>query len=156
MNKKRFSALTKKYLAGKATNEEKQYLEAYYEELQTGKSIESVLTDKQIADLETEMFNHIKTRVNEPAVRKLQPYQRYRTYAAIAASLLILISATLFIRNQSANADINVTTYAKADNVLKLKLSDGTIVWLNSKSNLTYPNDFNHKKLRELKLKSKD
>jgi len=152
MDKNKFSDLVKKYLAGTATIVEKRYLEAYYEEFHSGKPIETVLSEAQIDSLEAEMFVNIKHQLNEPVVKQLRSYKQYRNYAAIAASLLILISAGLFLRYNMTNNEINETTYAKAGNILKLKLSDGTIVWLNSKSKLTYPQSFKNKSLREIYL----
>jgi transmembrane sensor len=152
MDKKNFSDLVKKYLTGEATIAEKRYLEAYYEELHTGKPIESILSEAQINALEDEMFRDIKYKLNDPPVKQLHNYKQYRNFAAVAASLLILISVGLFVRYQAKNNELYETTYAKAGNILKLKLSDGTIVWLNSKSKLTYPVSFSDKKLREIYL----
>ena len=152
MDREKFSELVNKYLEGRATWEEKRFLEAYYEELETGKSIESLLNEEQISVLGAEMFNKIgqETKLNQ--VKRIPVYKKYIVYAAIAASLLIFISVGIFVKNKDGNLTENQTVYSKAGNVIKLQLSDGTLVWLNAGSKLSFPSSFKGKKRREIFL----
>jgi transmembrane sensor len=150
MDKETFSALVKKYLEGNATYEEKQFLESYYEELSSGRTIENILTETEIDELGKVMYGNILSEIHDPKVKRITFYQQYRQYIAIAASVIILISAAMvfFMRPE----DKSMITYAKPGNILKFELSDGTVIWLNSKSKLTYPESFKDKKLREVYL----
>ena len=152
MDREKFSELVNKYLEGRATSEEKRFLEAYYEELETGRSIESLLDEEQIRVLGAEIFNNIgqETKLNQ--VKRIPLYKKYTTYVAIAASLLIFISVGIFIKNNGGNLAENQTVYSKAGNVIKLQLNDGTLVWLNAGSKLSFPTSFKGKKRREIFL----
>jgi ferric-dicitrate binding protein FerR (iron transport regulator) len=152
MDKEKFSELVDKYLEGAATREEKYFLETYYEELQTGKTIENLLSEEQINSLETEMFNKIEQATQVGKVKKISAYKKYSAYAAIAASVLIAVSVGYFIKYKNGNLTENQTVYSKAGNVIKLQLSDGTMVWLNAGSKLSFPSSFKERKLREIYL----
>ena len=153
MDKRKFSAIVNKYLRGNATFEEKRFLEAYYEELHTGEQIENIFNDKQIDSFGVEMLNAIKkARLKAKApVKPISYFRQYRVYA-VAASLFILISIVLFIRYRHSSASDNQVVYSKSGNVIRLELSDGTIVWLNAKSKLSFPKSFNNKINREVNL----
>lgn len=151
MDKEQFSALVQKYLEGNATNEEKQFLEAYYEEMDSERTIENILTQKEIDELEDALYGQILSTIKEPKVKPIGINRSYRKYAAIAASLIVLISAALYLYFRTPG-DSSMIAYAQTGNIVKFELSDGTRIWLNSKSKLTYPSSFKNKKLREVYL----
>lgn len=89
---------------------------------------------------------------------KLQTIKRRRKIGSLlkyAAISLLLISSTFFITrelstNSTSIADFN-TLYVPAGQRAQLTLSDGTKVWLNAQSSLTYPSRFTDKQ-REVSL----
>lgn len=90
-------------------------------------------------------------------LRRIQSEKRKKRYIAIAkyaAMMTIAILSTLFVysflsHKEQASA-IN-TLYVPAGQRARLSLEDGTVVWLNAQSTLTYPAQFSGKK-REVTL----
>ena len=76
---------------------------------------------------------------------------------SVAASILILISLGIYFYNSDKKGGIfhrepaYITVAADTGQVKKVKFIDGTIVWLNSCSSISYTNDYGTKK-REVKL----
>lgn len=72
----------------------------------------------------------------------------------VAAGFALLIMAGVWAAYHgfsSVPRDMNVVT-TKAGSKTKLALPDGTLVWLNAGSKLTYPNDFKHAAVRTVEL----
>jgi ferric-dicitrate binding protein FerR (iron transport regulator) len=156
IDKEKFAALVKKYLEGKATAEEKEFLDAYYDEFHTGRSVGSVLNESQIRDLEVTMFNNIQARVRCSQEKQMGTWKRYKRRLAVAASLLVLVLCGFLWRHLSTRPgkgeDTLEISYVPAGSVKKLLLSDGTVVWLNARSTLRYPDTFGGKQQREVYL----
>lgn len=93
----------------------------------------------------------------EQFLRMMRLRQREKTYIALAkyaAAVVIAVISTLFIHSFFSNKDQTTaknTLYVPAGQRAKLTLEDGTTVWLNAQSTLTYPAHFSDKK-REVTL----
>ncbi|MEC5145332.1 FecR domain-containing protein [Chitinophaga sp. 212800010-3] len=156
IDKEKFAELVKRYLEGKATAEEKEFLDAYYDEFHSGRSVGSVLNESQIRDLEATMFNNIQVGMQRSQKKRIGTWRRYKRQLAVAASLLVLVLCGFLWRHLSSGLGKDENTleisYAPAGSVKKLLLSDGTEVWLNAKSTLRYPDTFEGKQRREIYL----
>lgn len=76
------------------------------------------------------------------AVRR-RPWRRYAGWAAAAA--VLAISATWYFRSQTAGPGMVASSsevFVKYGNKTRVQLPDGTTVWLNAGSKLTYGRDF--------------
>jgi len=168
MNKKELIALVRKYLNGKATPEERSFVEAYYRNMDGNRSIDSVLTTMQIQQMEEEIFGNINQRIGRthavdapfdgsaaPASTPAVP-GRIRTlgrYAAIAAVITaITVAAWLLFQRHANNGSDLTTIYSKPGKVSKIMLADGTLVWLNADSKLQFSRAFGHTGSREIYL----
>lgn len=94
--------------------------------------------------------NDILTNIYQQIVVEKPKQNKYRLWQwnkiAVAASLLLLTSYLLYEKVAFKAQTFAVVTDKGQKN--QIELPDGTIVWLNSNSKLTYSSDFNNKNRR--------
>jgi transmembrane sensor len=162
IDKEKFAELAKKYLDGTATSAEREFLEALYARMDTGKPIEAVLGELQAQQLKTDMFDNIQGATNRPEVisinRNTTPVihrrRMFLRYGAVAASLIAVSLLWILLRDQSAAVSGNglKTVYVQTGGLKKLQLADGSSVWLNAKSKLSYASKFGENGQRDVYL----
>jgi ferric-dicitrate binding protein FerR (iron transport regulator) len=88
---------------------------------------------------------------NQPIVTKnrFPNWRPILQWAAIFILLVVSVSAYFYLSQKSDNQVITKTRFGETR---KIELSDGTIVYLNANTSLTYSNQFNEKKAREVWL----
>ena len=93
-----------------------------------------------------------ETKQSHAIIRRNFPYMKFTRYAA---SLLILVAFSVFALLQLYKPADSVTMYTTIEAPIgsrsKIELPDGSKVWLNAGSSITYANDFNINS-RSLKL----
>lgn len=131
--------IVQKYLAGKSTPEEEEFLREYYQYFENRDIVLSKLTDDERQRLGAEMETALLQRIAHPHDGKIR---KIITRIAVAASLIIFIaSATYFIlRPGSRQTQFKVQKVPDNDvlpggNNAVLTLSDGTSIILNSAKN---------------------
>lgn len=139
------------YLAGNATEEEKQILERFFTDHRT-----EVVKE----DLLTEEFAFLENRLKADIKRRISPRKRTRhswTWA-VAASVSFLVVAGFFYvfsgRSTTTTAQQQVVLLTRATTKgqkLTIRLPDGSVVKLNSNSSLSFPERFDGRK-REVAL----
>jgi len=140
------ASLVKRYIANQATEDE---LEVFFYMLKEGK-----LDHELNQHLDWEMIGQLKS-MDEPVF--WLPKKKYQWDWKIAASVLIVIGAgMLAFLNRSSfpwnSAEKQYSYICTGRNeVKKIKLSDGSRVWLNASSKLKYPQQF-EEGIRELFL----
>jgi transmembrane sensor len=145
MNKQKFRKLLDKYLSGKISPEEEQLLFDWYDTFNN----DSFVPDEELSTEEQEeLFSDIRSRINvgddSSKVRNLSFIFK------VAASIILMVSVLgawyiISKRNNSA-ADGGQTIVITAKGQRKsFTLPDGTTVWLNSDSRLSYPIQFDKK-----------
>ncbi len=138
--------IIKKYLDNQCSEGEQVLVEAWY------KSFEN--NPDGINDLLDDEREELIQRVRQNIDRKIKPIQIYSPqrwvwYASgIAAMLLIFISLSFYFNPKSNNniarikSDIPLSDWAKYENssakILKISLPDGSMVWLQPKTQLSY------------------
>lgn len=94
-------------------------------------------------------YKKFTVRVKQKARRTLAT--NILKYAAIAVVLVAsTVWATLFLQDRDVDSTLN-TLYVPAGQRARITLQDGTEVWLNAQSTLTYPSHFS-KKNREVNI----
>lgn len=114
--------------------------------------------------LQTQLRQDFPRSFNESIVTPIAEQKKplfitYKKWAAIAASVLIAVMAVFYFtynnRNHSEQLAVNTSPTNEMNTMpgtrSKMVLPDGTIVWLNSESNITYNTDFGQSK-REVTL----
>lgn len=135
----------KRYIKGKATLKEQQQVADWMDADKA--NAREIMALHKLNDIT--IMNQIETperksgkKVHSPSARKI-----VLEIMKVAAIVAILLSIHLFIQTDTTG---NQTVYAPAGQRTELTLPDGTKVWLNSHTRLTYPLTF--KEQREVKL----
>lgn len=135
-----------KYLNNQCSEGEQVLVEAWYKSFENNTDGISEMSDEN----RVELIQRIRQNID----RKIKPIQLYTLprwiwYASgMAAMLLIFISLSFYFNPKSENnlsrikSDIPLSDWAKYENssakILKIDLPDGSIVWLQPKTQLSY------------------
>ena len=149
MNESQFRQLLDKYLQGKCTPEEAQLLHRFYASFP-----EAHPDTSDIALSEKKIYEGIRQRIAEKerqqySAKKLKAAQSYRL-VKIAASVLMIIGIGL--GGYFANRDAPVPEIAWMEKSTRkgqrasITLMDGTKVYLNANSKISFPEQFSHNK----------
>ncbi len=153
MSRDHIADLLNRYQAGKTSAEENTLIENW---LEANGHISSSWADMESAEKDqwlSLLYTRISDADRQPAIVKLKPAQRFTWKITVAAAVLVAAfvlyaqwPAVLSYRNRQQQVHV----YTQAGKKLVL-LPDGSRVWLNSGSELTYPKDFNGR-IREVYL----
>jgi transmembrane sensor len=135
-----------KYLNNQCSEGEQVLVEAWYKSFENNPDGISDLSD----DEQKELIQRVRQNIN----RKIKPVQIYTPQrwvwyvSSIAAILLVVIGLSFYFNPKSNNnlsrikSDIPLSDWAKYDNssakILKIALPDGSTVWLQPKTQLSY------------------
>ena len=138
--------IIKKYLDNQCSEGEQVLVEAWYKSFENNPDGISDLSD----DKREELIQRVRQNIDKK-IKPIQIYspQRWVWYASgIAAMLLIFISLSFYFNPKSNNniarikSNIPLSDWAKYENssakILKISLPDGSIVWLQPKTQLSY------------------
>lgn len=141
MTRQQFSKLLNKYLSGNASQEEEALLFDWY-----NRSGEGPIAPEHMPTIEEQeaLFSNIQQHIQHTSVRR----SRVRLLTGIAASLVLAVSFAFsgyYFFNKHrltgrAIPDQSMIT-AKGEK-RKINLPDGTLVWLNADSKLSFPSVF--------------
>jgi len=126
--------IIKNYLRGKASEEEKTFLEKYYNFFDARENILDSLSEQKIAEIGNKMEQHVLSTLRKDKVRpkliRLLPYK----YVAAAVLLIVGIYAIYYIQDHKTvteeNIYVNSDLTDSTENVVMLTLSDGKKVKL--------------------------
>ncbi len=152
MNKQSFIKLLRKFLDGKASYEEEQFLISYYTLFETEPDVVSLLTTEQQEELRHSIFCGITDRINLEEVPVIPLYKRI-PYAAAAAVILIVGLTGLFFFQLNIPDEAHTTTFSNGTPSNQLvNLADGSSILLSPGSRITYPISFTNLRSREVVL----
>lgn len=150
VNQSTVNQILSAYLSGTASESEKKIIEEHYEAYQkNGQAWDSQLMgDKEVVGQSI----YFKIQQNISTSKKPQFYKsRIVRYAAVFL-LIINTSIAIYYFRKAKPAfynEINIST--AIGEVKKISLSDGSIIWLNAGSQLSYPKTFDENR-REVTL----
>lgn len=156
MTEEYLKILAKKFLDGTATAEEKKLLHSWYDEKLSSDELEVVISAVygSAGELKQSIFNRLKENQDNSQL-EVKPLHSglFRRLGIWAASAAAVIAITFFTWNKLHSIPENVmqTVHAPFGQTVSIQLSDGSKLWLNSGSTITFPKTFN-KKLREVTL----
>ncbi len=150
MQDKEFHIILKKYLKGKSTPEEIRAIEAFYQ-----KNQEKDLFDVYTLQEEKEAKALIRVRVMKKVwleKEKSESIPRFRGIKIAASIALLIVAFALYFLSTNTPA-INYITKATEKGLRStITLTDGSLVYLNAESSITFPEDFNNQPKREITL----
>lgn len=144
MDRKAFTEMVKKYVAGRASKREKAFLEAYDKQFDKAKTIP---TEQWPVEHVDQSYSGAVERINERYYRRVRKLRAYRITAA-AAAVMITISLSYYFRNAIRNVvdpEIFHKQRVAYGNIGRMTLPDGTKVVLNAGSTLQYSSRFNER-----------
>ncbi|MBR9854330.1 MAG: FecR domain-containing protein [Algicola sp.] len=145
-----FDQLIEKYQKGLLEGAQKELMDRWFDSLVDG---------KQASDWDAIMEEELKTRIldsiRETKVRSLNPEKGKAKWMSIAAAVAVLVACTYFVWNYSSSFKMgvmdDVQVMSSANNISKVILPDGSVVWLKAYSKLSYPENFSGD-IREVEL----
>ena len=167
MDRQDLLLLISKYLRGNATPEEHRFVETWYREMDSNRSIDAILSASEIEQLEQRIFENINARIRElpatqpaplravpparPSTASPRPIRRIVWLTAAAVLLIVLASGWWFLRYLHP-APVYATLSTDPGKVRKITLSDGSQIWLNAASRIRFAKDFSQTASREIFL----
>ncbi|WP_186758123.1 FecR family protein [Echinicola salinicaeni] len=151
ISEKEFDQLLKKYLEGKTSEEENQVIDEWFEKVSSSKH---EMFSKDLSDVRTEILKRIKQQALNSNTVKAKPRSIFMgawKYAA-AIAVLFLVGYWIFSTVLYNPEKDWVTKETATGEILEFILEDGTKVFLNALSSISYPGEFG-KSIREVKVK---
>ncbi|WP_171037869.1 FecR family protein [Dyadobacter luticola] len=153
--------LAKKFLDGTATEEEKKQLHAWYDSQDansdmTPDEIQPEVVKVPVGEsgetIRNRMLDNLKALQNrDEPVLKYHWVRRFTFWSSAAAA--VVIAGFLFLKNtHKTQSSALQLVQAPLGKTLDIKLPDGSHIWLNAGSTLTYPKSFSGK-TREVVLR---
>jgi ferric-dicitrate binding protein FerR (iron transport regulator) len=146
--------LARKFLEGTASEEEKQLLHEWYDQLADDRSPETVVTSttESAAEIRDRMHANVRSRQEQykPA-KRFGWIQRLSAWTSAAAAI-VLVGFWLWTNERKPSAGDVRLVAAPLGKTVKVNLPDGSHIWLNAGSTLSYPIAFQGK-TREVVLR---
>lgn len=131
--KKELERLARKFLAGKATDQEITFLDAYYQQFDNEPAVLDGFTDEELQALQAKMELNIQQRIQAPKRARIIPFTRWRNVAA--AVLIVMAGLTYYIWSGTKSQqawDLVAADIAPGKEGARLKLSDGRTLLIDS------------------------
>ncbi len=152
ISKTEFNHLLERYLDGKTSSVETDFVEAYLRQVENGHSGQPEhMTEQDLEERSRHMFSVIESRIDgngEEKKHTIFPYRGVRPAQYILASLAAAACVMIFFvfrSGQETNPGTSsrmMTVAALKGERYRIRLSDGTQVWLNAQSQLRFPDHF--------------
>ena len=150
------------YLEGKATKEEQEELLAWLRNKKNRIDFNSYSLDwqksldkNQLPEGSEKSWNNIQTQLLQKSFNRWQKSLKMHRFLRVAAIFFFVISIgslTYFLSDRREKAaEFYTSVIAEFGQISKIKLPDGSMVWLNSGSEITYSNNFASEN-RDIKL----
>ena len=145
--------LARKFFEGTASDEEKQLLHEWYDRLIGDESPQNIATGapEGAAEIRDRMHANLKNRQQQPPVKHFGWVRRLTTWSSAAAAVVVIGFLLWTNERKPAPADSRLVQ-APLGKTLKVNLPDGSHIWLNAGSALSYPIAFKGK-TREVVLR---
>ena len=155
MEKKSFLKILHKYQQGKATKEEQDYLEGYYNLFGSEENAFDSIPENERQEYKEGIRESIFSKITSDStpVYKVKFIERKFVRLAAATILLMIISASAFYLINGSQAFNKVETIAEINKENRvIFLPDGSKVILSAGSKLNYPSSFDGLDKREVTL----
>ncbi len=145
MEKDILQKLIEKYLKGNCTPEEVAALHEWYSSFEEEQDPVDFISFQQQQELKQRLLANIKINIRSREANDRKSVSRTMIYMLSGVAAMVILTIGVFFLNQKASdplasGDVHVVNMTKT--IQRLVLSDGTIVWLNPKSQVIYPQTF--------------
>jgi ferric-dicitrate binding protein FerR (iron transport regulator) len=140
--KKELESILKKYLEGRATPEETNFLEQYYNYLEDQPGLSTLLSDAENKKIEQRNWERLNAQIDEPSytisTHQVPFYSKWRWVAAASIILALGLSGLFFFNNKNDKQHQIVQTSVPNDikppeeNRATITLTNGQTVYLDS------------------------
>jgi len=141
--------LLDRYLRGETNSGENGVVEKWLAERELDDTDWKLMNLSARKQWTSDLFNDVQATINSNAKGKspAQPIRiiQWKNVAAIAAVLVVFLLAFLNWPTIKENKHFEFATTARDNQQKRLTLPDGSIVWINSSSELKYPSTFDGK-----------
>lgn len=146
--------LARKFFQGTASEEEKQLLHEWYDRLIEDESHQNIATgaSEGADEIRDRMHANLKNRQDQQRPAKSFGWVRRLTTWTSAAAAVVIIGFLLWTNEREPAAADTRLVQAPLGKTLKVNLPDGSHIWLNAGSALSYPIAFKGK-TREVVLR---
>lgn len=142
--------LIEKYLKGNCTPEEVAAIHEWYNSFEEEQDPADFITFQQQEELKFRLLTNIKRNVASLEFKskhknKRKTVSRTLIYllSGVAAMIILTVGVFFYIQKESSSSDLgDVHVVNMTKTIQKVVLSDGSIVWLNPKSKVIYPQNF--------------
>lgn len=145
MEKEILQKLIEKYLKGNCTSEEVDAIHKWYNSFEEEQDSALFISSEQQEELKQRLLAKIKINIKSEDINRRKHVYRTLVYTLSGVAALVILTIGGLFYNQKASVsfgtgDIQVINMTRT--IQKVVLSDGTIVWLNPKSRVIYPQYF--------------
>lgn len=145
MEKDILQKLIEKYLKGNCTPEEVAAIHEWYNSFEEEQDPTDFISFQQQQELKQRLLANIKINIRSREANDRKSVSRTMIYMLSGVAAMVILTIGVFFFNQKASdhlasGDVHVVNMTKT--IQRLVLSDGTIVWLNPKSQVIYPQNF--------------
>lgn len=155
MNKSYFIELLKKYLNGKATKEECEFLLGYYELFESEPDVITLMSQSDREDLRSSISEGIWDSIDEreSAISEVPVRRLWISRIAAAAAVVIVLAAGLHFYTVSPQKSASIVSNSdQAKKHRLIRLPDGSTVIISAGSKFNYPSSFDSFSKREVYL----
>ena len=145
MDKRRFLKLLRKYLNGKVTPEEEQFIISYYNLFESDPDILALMGIEERNRLKDEIYNAVLQRIaaSETDEIKIRPlYPRISFVAAACILFMVFMGIVFFARLHFSTRQIDTTYVNRTFENQTIHLQDGSMILLSPKGKISYPLSF--------------
>lgn len=142
---KKFDDLIRRYQSGTCTDQEKALVEKWLASREGSKQSEKLSTEereKLLAEVSASLFEKIE---QTKSGKQITMFPVWRMAAAILLLAVASFIVWKFTKTDSLGAIETIQASAAGDEIKKVILSDGSIIWLKDNGTLTYPEKFTGK-----------
>jgi transmembrane sensor len=150
MKKDILRKLIEKYLKGNCTPEEAAAIHEWYNSFEDEQDLVDFISSQQQQELKQRLLANIKRNIASGNIRSKEIIGRKNTsgtliyiLSGVAATVILTIGVFFKIQKSPSRPDLgDVHVVNMTKTIQRLALSDGSIVWLNPKSKVIYPQNF--------------
>lgn len=150
MEKDILRKLIEKYLKGGCTPEEVAAIHKWYNSFEEEQDPVDFISSQQQQELKQRLLTNIKRNIASDSLRSEEIGERRnisRTLiymlSGVAATVILTIGVFFYMQKTPSTQGLgNVHVVNMTKTIQKLVLSDGSIIWLNPKSKVIYPQNF--------------